>query len=343
MVKTAVVILNWNGIGWLEKFLRQTVMLTADSNTIVYVADNGSTDGSVEWISRNSPDVRIISLKKNHGFADGYNLALGQIEAEYYVLLNSDIEVTRNWLIPLTSFLDNNPDVASCQPKIKSYSEKNKFEYAGAAGGFIDKYGYTFCRGRIFDYVESDNGQYNDTTDIFWSSGACMVVRSEYWRRCGGFDEDFFAHMEEVDLCWRFHRAGFRVSYIPTSEVFHVGGGALPYNSELKTYLNFRNNLFLLYKNLPEKEFISTMLIRVFLDGIASFFFIFKGKFRSFRAVMKAHRDFYLNLKELRTKRNLVMRLGKNDNIDTILNKCIIFLFYFKKRKEFNDIFLHCR
>lgn len=338
MVKTAVVILNWNGVGWLEKFLRQTVILTVDSDTIVCVADNGSSDGSIEWVSANTPDVRIIRLEKNHGFAGGYNLALGQIEAKYYVLLNSDVEVTGNWLPPMISFLDNNPDVASCQPKIKSYSERDKFEYAGAAGGFIDKYGYTFCRGRIFSRVESDKGQYDDTSEVFWSSGACMAVRAEYWKKCGGFDDDFFAHMEEVDLCWRFQRAGFRISYLPSSEVYHVGGGVLPYDSELKTYLNFRNNLFMLYKNLPDKQFRYLIFKRMLLDGVAANFFLCQGKFRNFRAVLKAHRDFYLNFGKLRIKRNLIKRSGGNDNINTILNKSIIFLFYLRNRKEYKDL-----
>ncbi|NMC39434.1 MAG: glycosyltransferase family 2 protein [Bacteroidales bacterium] len=338
MVKTAVVILNWNGIVWLEKFLRKTVMLTADSNTIVYVADNGSSDGSVEWISANAPDVRIIRLGKNHGFAGGYNLALGQIDSKYYVLLNSDVEVTENWLHPMIGFLDNNPDVASCQPKIKSYHERDKFEYAGAAGGFMDKYGYTFCRGRIFSNVESDKGQYDDITDIFWSSGACMAVRAEYWEKCGGFDDDFFAHMEEVDLCWRFQKEGFRISYIPASEVYHVGGGVLPYDSGLKTYLNFRNNLFMLYKNLPDKEFRYTLFIRMLLDGVAATFFLCQGKFRNFWAVLKAHRAFYLSSGKLRIKRNLIKGSGGNDNLNTILNKSIILLFYLRKRKEYKDL-----
>ncbi len=339
MIKTAVVILNWNGAGWLEKFLRHTIMLTADNDTAVYVADNGSTDGSPDWITANTRDARIIRLDRNHGFAGGYNLALDQIDARYFVLLNSDIEVTRNWLGPLISFMDNNPDVASCQPKIKSYQERDKFEYAGAAGGFIDKYGYTFCRGRIFSNVETDKGQYDDFTDIFWSSGACMVVRSDHWKKCGGFDDSFFAHMEEVDLCWRFQGAGFRVSYVPGSVVYHVGGGSLPYDSELKVRLNFRNNLYMLYKNLPDRKLIITMIIRLFLDGIAGALYLLQGKFRNFKAVLNAHWDFYLNMGKLRVKRKMIKRDGENKNIKTIMNKSIIILFYLRKKKKYKDLF----
>lgn len=339
MIKTAVVILNWNGVRWLEKFLRHTISMTADNETAVYVVDNGSTDGSVDWITANSADSGIIRLNRNHGFAGGYNLALAQIKARYYVLLNSDIEVTGNWLTPLVSYMDNNPDVAACQPKIKSYHEREKFEYAGAAGGFIDKYGYTFCRGRIFSNVETDEGQYDDFTDIFWSSGACMAVRADHWKKCGGFDDSFFAHMEEVDLCWRFQRAGFRVSYVPGSVVYHVGGGSLPYDSELKVCLNFRNNLFMLYKNLPDRKLITTIFTRLLLDGFAGASFLLQGKFRNFKAVAAAHREFYLNLGKLRVKRKMIKWDGENKNIKTIMNKSIIILFYLRKKKIFKDLF----
>ncbi|HBE42820.1 MAG TPA: glycosyl transferase family 2, partial [Bacteroidales bacterium] len=250
-MKTAVVILNWNGLKYLKMFLEDVIRHTVDTDTGIFVADNGSTDGSHEWIASNHKNVKIIRLDKNHGFAEGYNLALKQVDAHYYVLLNSDIEVSEGWLKPLVSFMDCNSDVASCQPKILSFHRKDHFEYAGAAGGFLDKYGYPLCRGRVLFEVEKDTGQYDIQTDIFWSTGACMIVRSEIWKRCGGFDRHFFAHMEEIDLCWRFHKAGYRVAYVPASAVFHIGGGALPYNSPFKTYLNFRNSLFLLYKNLP--------------------------------------------------------------------------------------------
>jgi GT2 family glycosyltransferase len=304
MIKTAVVVLNWNGIALLQRFLGSVVKLSADRDTAVYLADNGSTDGSVNWVSENLSDVRIIRFEKNHGFAGGYNLALKQINAEYYVLLNSDIEVSGGWLNPMVDFMDQNPDVASCQPKIRSYHNRNNFEYAGAAGGFVDKYGYPFCRGRIFDHIEKDDGQYDNCTDIFWSSGACMMVRSGAWTRCGGLDDDFFAHMEEIDLCWRFHLAGFRVSFIPDSVVYHIGGGVLPYDSGHKTYLNFRNNLYMLYKNLPDNKLHWTLFIRKILDGVAALTFIFTGKTVNAKAVCKAHIDYYRNI-NLKSKKKI--------------------------------------
>lgn len=339
MIKTAVVILNWNGLFWLQKFLNETVNLTADDETVVYVADNGSSDGSVEWVSNNCSGARLIKFEKNHGFAEGYNLALREISAQYYVLLNSDVEVTDGWLKPLIRFMDDNHDTASCQPKIKSYALRDHFEYAGAAGGFIDRFGYTFCRGRIFDIIEKDYGQYDDYKDIFWSTGACMVVRADSWKKCHGFDNDFFAHMEEVDLCWRFHRAGFRVSYIPESLVYHVGGGILPYESTLKTYLNFRNNLYMLYKNLPDKNFKTVIFFRLILDGLAAIMYLFKGKPGNSTSILKAHFDFYRNIKKLSLKRLSIKETGVENNCkSTVLNKSLVFLFYLKSRKTFMDL-----
>ena len=338
MYKTAVVILNWNGIGYLKMFLGSVIKYSSDKDTVIFVADNGSTDGSLEWITANYTGVKIIRLEKNHGFAGGYNMALSQIDARYFVLLNSDIEVTAGWLQPLVSFMDNNPDVASCQPKIRSYYQKDQFEYAGAAGGFIDRYGYPFCRGRIFDKIEKDNGQYDSQIDIFWASGACMIVRSDAWKRCGGFDSDFFAHMEEIDLCWRFNKAGFRVSYIPESVVYHVGGGSLPYDSPFKTYLNFRNSLFLLYKNLPDNELHTIMFARRLLDGMAALRFLLSGNFGSFKSVWRAHMDYYSNLSELKKKREIVKKLEVNKFPVQILNKSIVFEFYLKGNRTFSSL-----
>jgi GT2 family glycosyltransferase len=339
MYQTAIVILNWNGLDWLKKFLGTVVSNSTYPETVVYVADNGSADGSPEWVASNYRDVRIIWMEKNNGFAGGYNIALRQIEAKYYVLLNSDIEVTSGWLKPLIRYMDDNPDVASCQPKIRSFRNRDYFEYAGAAGGFIDKYGYPFCRGRIFNYVEKDIGQYDNTMDVFWTTGACMVVRAEAWRRCGGFDDDFFAHMEEIDLCWRLHKAGYRVSCVPDSIVYHVGGGMLPYESELKTYLNFRNNLFMLYKNLPDIGLGSTMFIRRVLDGLAALTFLLKGKFSNVRAVWNAHRDYKNSMKILKSKRaiNSEMTVGYPGNL--ILNKSVIFQFYIGRRRTFRHLY----
>jgi GT2 family glycosyltransferase len=339
MFKTAIVILNWNGLNWLKKFLGIVVTCSADQETVVYVADNGSTDGSAEWVKSSFRDIRIIKLEKNHGFADGYNLALAQIEAKFYVLLNSDVEVTSGWLKPLTRYMEDNPDVGSCQPKIMAYRDRQYFEYAGAAGGFIDKFGYTFCRGRVFSNVEKDNGQYDDTTDIFWSTGACMVIRAEVWRKCGGFDGDFFAHMEEIDLCWRMHKAGYRVVCVPDSAVYHVGGGMLPYESEYKTYLNFRNNLFMLYKNLPDIGLGSTMLIRRALDGLAALMFLFKGKFRNVKAVWNAHRDYHSSLNDLKRKRVLNREMTVSYPGNLIYGRSIIFQYYFAKRKTFSRLY----
>lgn len=338
MHETAVVILNWNGIDFLKKFLGTVVKYCSGHNAIIYMADNGSTDGSSEWVASNFSTVSIIRLEKNYGFAEGYNLALDQIIARYYVLLNSDIEVTEGWLQPLITFMEKNPDVASCQPKILSFNRRDYFEYAGAAGGFIDKFGYPLCRGRILNKVEKDKGQYDSSIDIFWSTGACMVIRSDAWKRAGGFDPGFFAHMEEIDLCWRFHRLGLRVVIIPESKVFHVGGGALPYNSPFKTYLNFRNSLYLLYRNLPEKNFRKIMLIRKLLDGVAGLFFLCKGQFRSTRSVWRAHMDFYRNISDLKNSRKIIMDSGDKDPGNLILNKSIVFEFYIKQNKTFSSL-----
>jgi GT2 family glycosyltransferase len=337
MVKTAVVILNWNSLRFLQMFLPGVVSRTAADDTTIYVADNGSTDGSCEWIEQNINNVKVIRLGKNHGFAGGYNQALAQIKAQYYVLLNSDVEVTERWLSPLTYHLDNNPEVASCQPKILSWNNREFFEYAGAAGGYIDRLGYPLCRGRVLSHVEKDEGQYDTATDIFWSTGACMAVRSEAWEKCGGFDSDFFAHMEEIDLCWRFHRMGYRVSYIPGSRVYHVGGGMLPYSSPFKTYLNFRNSIYLLYKNLPDRNFSTVIFFRKILDGVAALFFLFKGDLASVKAVWKAHRDAAKSVTTLKEKREAVKRSGNNEATGLILNKFVIFEFYIRKNKTFRS------
>jgi GT2 family glycosyltransferase len=338
MIKTALVILNWNGLGYLKQFLG-TVCKHTDNDSIIYVADNGSTDGSSDWVSENFSNVKLIRLDKNFGFAGGYNRALEQLDAEYYVLINSDIETTDGWLRPLIRYMESNPDVASCQPKIMSYVKRDHFEYAGAAGGFIDKYGYPFCRGRIFNITEKDRGQYNTVTDILWSSGACMLVRAEAWKKCGGLDDDFFAHMEEIDLCWRFNNAGYRVTCIPESVVYHVGGGALPYNSPFKTYLNFRNNLFLLYKNLPDNNFRRIIFIRKILDGLAALLFISKGDFGAVRSIWNAHIDYYKSLQVLKVKRKMVKPINTSmESGKQILNKSIVFEFYMKGRKTFSSL-----
>jgi GT2 family glycosyltransferase len=338
MVKTAIVILNWNGIDFLKRFLGTVVKFSTAEDTCVVLADNGSTDGSADWVQENFPLVRIIRLGKNFGFAGGYNNALQQIDSEYFILLNSDVEVTPGWLAPMISFMEIHPEAAACQPKILSWQNRNSFEYAGAAGGYIDKYGYPFCRGRIFNIIEKDSGQYNSVTEIFWSSGACMIVRAEAWHKCMGFDADFFAHMEEIDLCWRFHKAGYKVFFIPESVIYHVGGGALPYHSPFKTYLNFRNNLFLLYKNLPERNFHTILFIRKLLDGLAALQLILTGKLYGVKSIWKAHMDYYKNISILKEKRLLVKTFTKEEYSNAVLNKSVVFEFYIKRRKTFDKL-----
>ncbi len=338
MYKAALVILNWNGISFLGKFLGTLVSCSSSQSGVIVVADNGSTDGSVEWVRLNFPDVRIFELGENFGFAGGYNLALQQIDAEYFILVNSDIEVTPGWSRSLIEFMDSHPIAAACQPKILSWSNRSHFEYAGAAGGFIDKYGYPFCRGRLFSETEADKGQYDDITEVFWTSGACMIIRSEVWKKCGGFDPAFFAHMEEIDLCWRLLLAGYKLYYLPQSVVYHVGGGALPYNSPFKTYLNFRNNLFLLYKNLPSSKLHSTLLKRKFLDGLSALFFLFSGKPGNIRAIWKAHMDYYRGAKEMKLKRDTIIRSSEDNPWKYILNNSLVFEFYIRGNKTFRKL-----
>ncbi|MBR5100524.1 MAG: glycosyltransferase family 2 protein, partial [Bacteroidales bacterium] len=249
---TAVVILNWNGLKMLQTYLPLLEQRTTCCGAFIVVADNGSTDGSVEWLQEHHPQIRLICFDQNHGFTGGYNRALREIDADYYVLLNSDVEVTDGWLEPLVGFLEENPDAGICQPKVLSVAERNRFEYAGAAGGFIDRFGYPFCRGRILSNLELDKGQYDEPEECFWATGACMVVRSALYHHLSGLDESFFAHMEEIDFCWRAKLLGYQVWCVPASTVYHVGGGTLPNNSPRKLYFNYRNNLLMLYKNLPD-------------------------------------------------------------------------------------------
>ncbi len=338
MSKTAIVILNWNGIEFLRMFLGTVVRCSARPDTEICVADNGSSDGSADWVAETFRNVKLILLDKNYGFASGYNKAIEQIDSEYLVLINTDIEVTEGWLDPLLKYMEENPDAAACQPKIMSYYRKDHFEYAGAAGGFIDKYGYPFCRGRIMNQIEKDEGQYDTQADIFWSSGACMMVRTTMWQKCGGFDPDFFAHMEEIDLCWRFSKAGYRRGFVPGSVVYHIGGGSLNYDSPLKVFLNFRNSLYMLYKNLPDDKLRSILLKRKIMDGFAAAMFIAKGKFKYFGAVVKAHLSYYKSLGDLRYKREIVKRLGENGSDELIMNKSIIFEFYVKGIKTYSGL-----
>lgn len=331
--KVAVVILNWNGKRFLEKFLPFLVKYNSTYAEII-IADNASSDDSIEFLKKNYPELRIISNSENGGFAKGYNDALSQVEAEYYVLLNSDIEVTENWIDPVIKLMDSDKNIAACQPKICSYSNRDEFEYAGAAGGFIDKYGYPFCRGRIFQELEKDNGQYNNATEIFWATGACIFVRAEIFHNLGGLDNDFFAHMEEIDFCWRLKNHGYKIMFCPDSRIYHIGGGTLPKNNPRKTYLNFRNNFYLLYKNLPAGKIFPVFFVRLFLDGIAGFKFLVEGDFKDVVAVTKAHFAFYAAIGKLRKKRKMM----KHSSVSGIYGRSIVFEHYLRKKKTFKEL-----
>jgi len=335
----SIVILNWNGEGFLRKFLPILVERTPETDTEIVVADNGSTDNSVQLIKNEFPTVRIIQLDKNYGFAGGYNLALKQTDAEYYVILNSDVEVTENWLQPMLGYMNEHPEVAACQPKILSFDEPSKFEHAGAAGGFIDKYGYPFCRGRVFGVTEEDFGQYNDIRDIFWATGACLFIRSAVFHKVGGFDSEFFAHMEEIDLCWRLKSRGHRIVCIPQSAVLHVGGGTLHTEHPRKTYLNFRNNLLLLYKNLPNSNVKKILRIRFFLDYTAAIQLFINGYAKNAQSVFAARRDFKKILPSFKDKRDDNIRHAITHQFAEMLNKSIIPEYYLKKKQTFNKIF----
>lgn len=336
MTKTAVVILNWNGRNFLEQFLPDVVKHSAGAEVIV--ADNASTDDSVAWLREHFPQVRIVQNAVNGGYAKGYNDALKTIEAEYYVLLNSDIEVTANWINPVIALLDADPEVAACQPKIRAYHQKEHFEYAGAGGGFIDKWGYPFCRGRMFDTFEKDNGQYNDTCEIFWATGACLFVRAEAYHRCGGLDEDFFAHMEEIDLCWRMKNAGMKIMYCGESTVYHVGGGTLSKLSPQKTFLNFRNNLVLLAKNHAPGYFPLKLFLRLCLDGIAGIKFLLSGDGRHCWAVLRAHFAFYGSIGKTMAKRRAMKKQITKYSASAVYDGNIVYEYFLKGRKHFSDL-----
>lgn len=337
MDKTAVVILNWNGVEMLTRFLPQVIDYSRD-DAVVYVADNASTDNSLEVLRKHFPEVNLVVLDKNWGFAEGYNRALEQIEAEYYVLLNSDVEVSHHWLTPMIEFMDNHPDVAACQPKLLSEKSRDSFEYAGASGGFIDCYGYPFCRGRMFDTVETDNGQYDYATEILWATGACMVVRASDFKEAGGFDARFFAHSEEIDLCWRMILMGKKIYCIPDSFVYHIGGATLPKNNPMKTYLNFRNNLTMLYKNLPDSELRHVMRVRAVLDYVAAFQALASGRTGDFKAIINGRKAFKKWLPEYRTVRAEIQSMRKTDDIKGFYRHSILWQYYAKGHKKYSEL-----
>lgn len=333
MPHIAIVILNWNGREFLRKFLPSVIDNSLGVAEVI-IADNASTDSSIEFLQDNFPDVRIINNRTNGGFARGYNEALAHVDADYYILLNSDIEVTPGWIEPVIRLMESDPTIAACQPKLRSYYERDKFEYAGAAGGFIDAYGYPFCRGRIFQHLETDHRQYDDAVEIFWATGACMFVRAPLYRQFGGFDEDFFAHMEEIDFCWRLKNGGYKIAYCPDSVVYHVGGGTLPKKSSQKTYLNFRNNLSLLYKNLPSKLLLPVFAVRFPLDGIAALKFLFGAGFGDFYAVLRAHVYFYSHFRNLHRKR----RQYTQRMVHGIFKGNLVKEYYLKKKILFTQL-----
>lgn len=336
MKRIAVVILNYNGAEMLRRFLPNVLENSPEAN--VYVADNGSTDNSVETMKREFPQVPLILFDKNHGFAEGYNLAIGKVEEEYALLLNSDVKVSPRWLQPLIDYMDANADVAACQPKILSYRNMSYFEYAGAAGGFMDKWGYPYCRGRIFGTVEKDEGQYNSISDVFWATGAALMVRREIYIDNGGLDSRFFAHMEEIDFCWRLRSRGMRIVCIPQSYVFHIGGATLKTTNPKKVYLNFRNNLLMLYKNTPQSNLECVMRFRKIFDNVAALKFLLTGDVKAFRAIREARRDFKVmkNDFEAARRENLAKRVVSS--IPEQTDYSILRLYYIGMKHKFSQL-----
>lgn len=337
-MKVAIVILNWNGAKMLSTYLPSVINYSRDEAEI-FVADNASTDDSMSWLSKHYPMVKQIALDRNWGFAEGYNKALGHIDAEYYILLNSDIEVTHHWLTPLIEFMDAHPQVAACQPKLLSIFDHDQFEYAGACGGFIDRYGYPFCRGRIFQTVENDDGQYDDPCKIAWATGACLMIRShDYWE-AGGLDGRFFAHSEEIDLCWRLRSRGCDIYCVPDSQVYHVGGGTLPKNNPMKTFLNFRNNLTMLYKNLNDKDLKHVMRVRWWLDYLAALqMLLLEHHWGDFCAVFKARKAFKRWRHEYDFDRQKIQNSRLVQDEEILSPYSILWKYYVKGKKKYSEI-----
>ena len=327
-MNVAIVILNWNGKKLLKQFLPSIVAYSSEAK--IYVADNASTDDSIEFLQDNYPQITLIQNSENGGYAKGYNDALQHIKADVYCLLNSDIEVTENWLQPILNTFKSDENIAAIQPKILDFKDKNKFEYAGAGGGFIDQYGYPFCRGRIFDTIETDTGQYNDSMPVFWASGACLFVKSTTFFKVGGFDEDYFAHQEEIDLCWRIQNLGKQVYYVGAATVYHVGGATLSAQHPKKTFLNFRNSLFNLLKNTPKNRGFALIFSRLCLDGLAGIQFVLKLKPLHTIAIIKAHFSFYTHLVTMLQKRTKATK--RQDYYQT---KSIVWDYFVKGRKHF--------
>lgn len=337
-MQLSVIILNWNGEKLLRKFLPSVVSYSSLPGVQVVLVDNCSSDNSLEYLKNNFPRVKVIVTEKNLGYAGGYNYALSVINTEYSILLNSDVEVTQDWLPPLIKTLDEMPDVAVCMPKIKDYKNKDFFEYAGAAGGYIDKFGYPFCKGRIVFSVEKDEGQYNSLSRILWASGAAFVIRTELFVKAGGFDTDFFAHMEEIDLCWRLKNMGFNIVYVPDSSVYHVGGGTLSEENPKKLYLNYRNNLFMLYKNLRREKLFYILPLRLFLDILSAVFYLARLRFSACFVVFKAHFSFFMSLSQLRKKYKQGLKICQPKDHPEMYNKSIVFDYFLRKKRTFRKL-----
>lgn len=334
--KTAIVILNWNGERMLDRFLPSVLLHSGEASVVV--ADNASTDGSLALMAEKFPNVRTIELDRNYGFAEGYNKALSQVEAEYYLLLNSDVEVRAGWLDAMLTYMDSHPEATACQPKMLSQANPCMLEYAGACGGYIDKLGYPFCRGRILGTVEADCGLYDTVAHVVWASGAALLIRSRVYWEVGGLDGSFFAHQEEIDLCWRMRSRGYDIVCVPESRVYHVGGGTLPPDSPRKTYLNFRNNLLLLYKNLPDEDFRRVMRWRLWLDALASLQYVLKGKWGSFLAVWKARKDFHAMRHIYNNVRRNNLALSKIAPSDILTPKSILWQYYVCGKKTYQRL-----
>ena len=338
MEKLAIVILNWNGEAMLKQYLPGVLQYSQDEAT-VYVADNGSTDGSVAMLREHFPQVKLIVLDKNWGFAEGYNKALAQVEADYYVLLNSDIEVTHHWLTPLVEFMDNHQEVAACQPKLLSVADHDRFEYAGACGGYMDRYGYPFCRGRVFDVVERDNGQYDTVAEVLWATGAALFVRARIYKEVGGLDGRFFAHQEEIDMCWRMRLRGYKVCCVPDSVVYHVGGGTLPKGNPMKTFLNFRNSLTMLYKCLPDSELHHVMRWRWLLDYVAAWqTLVVNRNVGDFKAIYRARRAFRRWCHDFDADRQQIQQGRVAVDIPEQRRFSLLWQYYVRGRKTFDKL-----
>lgn len=333
--KVAVVILNWNGKKFLEQFL-PSVCTSDYPNLDICVADNASTDDSLGFVRRSFPQIKIIQNQGNVGFAEGYNLALKQVNADYYVLLNQDVAVKSGWIPPVIQLMESDKRIAACQPKIRSWKHKDYFEYAGAAGGWIDRWGYTFCRGRIFDTIEKDEGQYDTPQKIFWATGAALFIRTNLYHEAGGLDPDFFAHFEEIDLCWRLQRRGYQIWCCPQSVVYHVGGGSLEQGNPRKIFLNYRNNLIMLHKNLSPEERFSTLLIRRILDGIAALKSLLQGRFSEFKSILKAHFAYYRWLSKKRLSKSFPY--PPLEYLEGVYKKSIIWEYFLRKKKTFSSL-----